>query len=181
MFNMKRIMIILFIALILFLGYKSEPKILLFIQYPQQYKEYVFKYSELYQIEDELIFSIIKAESNFYPYAKSKKDAKGLMQIIDQTWDWGCSELGYKSMNYYSINDNIKIGTWYIRKLINEFGTEELAVLAYNAGSGNVTSWIKKGYLSGSDYTKWNVPFEESRRYVEKVMNYKNKYSLIYE
>ena len=54
MFNMKRIMIILFIGLILFLGYKSEPKLLLFIKYPQQYKEYVFKYSDLYQIEDEI-------------------------------------------------------------------------------------------------------------------------------
>lgn len=181
MFNMKRIMIILFIGLILFLGYKSEPKLLLFIKYPQQYKEHVFKYSDLYQIEDELIFSIIKAESNFYPYAKSKKDAKGLMQIIDKTWSWGCSELESPSMDYYNIEDNIKVGTWYLRRLINEFGSEELAVLAYNAGSGNVNAWISKGYLSDTDYTKWEIPFEESKTYINKVMSYKNKYALIYE
>lgn len=111
----------------------------------------------------------------------NQKDTKGLMQIIDKTWSWGCNELESPSMDYYNIEDNIKVGTWYMRKLINEFGSEELAVLAYNAGSGNVNAWISKGYLSDTDYTKWEIPFEESKAYINKVMSYRNKYALIYE
>lgn len=181
MFSMKKFVFILCVALIVFSIYRYEPRMLLLMKYPQQYKEYVFKYSDLYQVEDELIFSIIKAESNFYPYAKSKKGAKGLMQIIEKTWTWGCDEMDLDSIDYYNVDDNIKIGTWYMRKLLDEFGSDELAVLAYNAGSGNVREWINKGYLSDPDYEKWKIPFEESKTYINKVMSYKDKYAFIYE
>ena len=53
--------------------------------YPRRYQEYVEKYAEEYNIDPLLIFSIIKAESNFDPNAQSSSGAKGLMQLMDAT------------------------------------------------------------------------------------------------
>ena len=69
---------------------------------------------------------------------------------------------------------NIEIGTKYISILINKYKNKELALVAYNAGSGNVDNWIQKGILKedGSDIE--NVPYKETNNYVRKILqNYK--------
>ena len=60
-------------------------KIILKVNYPEKYKNYVEKYAYEYKIEKELIYAIIKAESNFREKVVSKKDAIGLMQILEST------------------------------------------------------------------------------------------------
>lgn len=177
--NKKIIITLIFFAIVSLLYFK-EPLFIAKLKYPIQYQSQVIKFSNDYNVDKNLVFSVIKAESNFYPYAKSKKNAMGLMQILDTTWNWGCSELNTVSTDYYDINQNIEIGTWYLNKLINEFGREEIAIMAYNAGSGNVKSWIDQGLLSGNDYKTWDIPFKETRDYLDKVMTYKNKYNEIY-
>lgn len=175
-----KIFFILVLITIIGLLFFKETTFFSKLKYPKHYKIEVMQHSSEYNIDENLIYSVIKAESNFYPYAKSKKSAMGLMQLLETTWNWGCSELNIASSNYYDVNQNIEIGTWYLKRLINEFGSEELAIVAYNAGSGNVRAWINAGLLSGNNYSTWKIPFNETRNYLDKVMKYKSEYIEIY-
>ena len=66
---------------------------------PYKYNEYVDKYSEEYDLDPLLVLAVIKTESNFDKDAVSKKEAKGLMQIMDKTGEWAAKEIG---MNYFT-------------------------------------------------------------------------------
>ena len=75
---------------------------------------------------------------------------------------------------------NINLGTKYISILINKYQNINLALAAYNAGSGNVDSWIDKGTLKedGSDIE--NIPFTETNNYVRKILRDYEIYKKIY-
>lgn len=150
------------------------------INYPLIYEEDISESALEYDIDSYLIYAVIKAESSFYPYAKSRKDAKGLMQISDMTWNWASEEMVTINKNPFIISDNIKVGSWYLSKLIGHYGNIQIALLAYNAGSGNVDEWIKEGRLMDPDHTKWDIPFNESKRYIEKITKYHKQYIRIY-
>lgn len=150
------------------------------LRYPLRYEEIVYQNSELYNVNPYLVFSIMKAESSFFPYAKSRKNAKGLMQIAPITWEWACRELGIPPENIYKPEYNIRAGVWYLSVLLREFDSENLAIIAYNAGSGNVTNWIKEGRIKGEDFTKWDIPFNETRNYIYRVNKFKESYKSLY-
>ena len=65
---------------------------------------------------------------------------------------------------------NINLGTIYISELIEKYKSIEVALAAYNAGSGNVDKWIKNGIIKadGSDIEK--IPYKETNTYVRKIM-----------
>lgn len=145
--------------------------------YPLRYLDTVSEYSEKYSVQESLIFSIIKCESNFNSYAISKADAKGLMQICSETYEDAKEFLGLKDEDIFDKETNIHIGTWYLSYLIDRFGDERYAILAYNAGAENVVDWIQKGYLpQEKDYSSWNIPYPETQNYIDRVMKSKEIY-----
>lgn len=148
--------------------------------YPKRYAKSVSLASELYDVEESLLFSIIRAESGFYPYAKSKKNAKGLMQLSEFTWIHACEKLSLEKDRIYEKESNIRAGTWYFSTLLNEFGNEKLAILAYNAGPTKVREWQRQNFLPGLEHEQWKIPYRETETYLLKVLNYKNKYLEIY-
>lgn len=165
---------------ILFLAMKD---IILKINYPQKYSEYVEKYSQEYEIDEELVYAMIKAESNFNEKAISSKDALGLMQIIEST-AYETAEKLQKSITKEDILDpeiNICLGTKYISTLIQRYENLELAIAAYNAGIGNVDTWIKNGILKADGSNIENIPYKETNNYVRKILRdykiYKELYS----
>lgn len=147
--------------------------------YPTKYKEYVYKYSNEYGIDPMLVFSIIREESKFFPYARSKKDAKGLMQISNITEDWAFKELNIENSNIYDPKTNIQIGTWYLSKLLKEFKNEDFAIIAYNCGSGNLKSWMNKNYVVKDK--EYKIPYIETKFYLKKVKKSYEKYKKLYE
>lgn len=156
------------------------PKVL----FPQKYSEYVIKYSDKYELEDALVFAVIKTESNFDPNARSHKDAMGLMQIRAITGNWGAEEIGLYNFSENDLFDpetNIQLGCWYLKKLLNQYDNNlETAVAAYNAGSGNVSKWLKDEKHSSDGYNINNIPFEQTRNYVLKIQVAKKVYEMIY-
>ena len=152
--------------------------------YKTSYSEYVYKYSQENNIDPLLTFAIIKAESNFKRNIKSKSGAIGLMQLMESTALEEAEEVNEEisvTERLYNPEINIKIGTRYYAKLIKKYdGNTLLALAAYNAGIGNVDSWIKQGIIKedGSDIEK--IPFKETNMYLRKVLRTYELYRKLY-
>ena len=153
--------------------------------FPIGYSNIIIKYAEEYNIDPYLVAAIINVESKYDKNAVSNKEAKGLMQIAPQTGKWGAETLEIENYNeklLFEPDTNIKIGTWYLNRLLKEFNKDiDLVLAAYNAGSGNVSKWLKDKRYCEDGYTLTNIPFKETDEYLDKVhMNYK-VYKLIYK
>lgn len=174
--------LILVLLLTAFLAVRPEPVLKLI--YPLKYDELVFMYAKENGIDPYLVFSIIKAESNFDPDATSSRNARGLMQVTDKTGAWAAEKLGmddFVTDDLYRPDANIKIGCWYIRQLMREFGSNiNLVIAAYNAGSGNVSSWLKDEELSRNGEELVIIPFKETDNYLKRVIKYYKMYQKLY-
>jgi soluble lytic murein transglycosylase len=176
----KRKIVVLFIFIILFSSYLYEKKVVHKFIYPQKYSEYVEKYSKEFNLDKNIVYSVIKVESKFNSNAVSKKDAKGLMQIRDITRDWAAEELKIKDVDIFDPETNIRIGCWYLSKLYDEFGKLDLVIAAYNGGSGNVKKWLEDDKYSKDGENLHSIPFDQTSNYVDKVKKYYKEYKRIY-
>lgn len=151
--------------------------------YPAHYEETVIKYSKQYKLDPYLIFSLIKVESKFNPYAKSNKNAIGLMQITPNTGNYIAKLIGDKNFStdmLYNPEINIKYGCFYISKLFNDFdGNIDCILAAYNGGEGNVRKWLKYGE-DGKYINVDQLPFDETRKYIQKVKRNYRIYTFLY-
>ena len=141
-------------------------------KYKKEYSEYVSKYSQEYGVEEDLIYALIKAESNFDANAISNKNAKGLMQLMYSTAEEIANKSGIEltEENILDPDTNINIGTKYISNLLEKYNCIEVALAAYNAGSGNVDKWIKNGTIKSDGSDIENIPYKETNTYVRKIM-----------
>lgn len=137
-------------------------------------------YSKEYGIDDSLVYSVIKVESKFNKKAVSKRNAKGLMQISEITQKWAQEELGLENIDIFDPETNIKIGCWYLNKLFKEFNDLDLVITAYNGGSGNVSKWLKNDAYSRDGNKLHEIPFEETKNYLEKVKENYRVYKALY-
>ena len=178
------IVIILILIVIVFLGIFKD-KILKII-YPKTFKEYVSIYSEEYNVDENLIYALMKAESNFKSKAVSNRGAIGVMQLMEET----ALDVAKKAKIDIDENNleqellkpevNIKIGTIYIKTLLNQYQNVEVALAAYNAGIGTVNTWIEEGRIKkdGSDIE--NIPYKETNQYVRKILRDYKIYEYLY-
>lgn len=176
----KKILILLSIFLILLTAFLIEDNNIYKLVYPKKYSEYVVKYAKEFKLDENLVYSVIKAESKFREDAVSYKGAKGLMQISDITRDWAIDELKLEDVDIFNPEMNIKIGCWYLNKLFKEFGNLDLVIAAYNGGSGNVNKWLKNNEFSKDGEKLHLIPFKETSNYVEKVRKNYESYNKIY-
>ena len=102
------------------------------------------------------------------------------MQIKDETALWCAEKMGLETFNSEKIYDpetNIRIGVWYISYLIDETGSEDLAIIAYNAGINRVKEWQRDGLVSEEIGEENKIPYPETKKYLKKVKYYKDLYS----
>jgi Rod binding domain-containing protein len=123
----------------------------------EDYDDLIKSASKKFNVDEQLIKSVILTESAGKADAKSKANAKGLMQLMDST----ASDMGVN--NPWNPKENINGGTKYLSKLLNDFdGDTDLALAAYNAGPGNVKKY------------DGIPPFKETQNYIKRVNNYLN-------
>jgi len=153
-------------------------------QFPVTHQEIVERYARVNDIDQNLVFSIIKRESNFRVNAVSDVGAKGLMQLMPTTAVWASEQMGF---NDFSVDDifepavNIRIGTWYIAHLINLYeGNLINALAAYNAGQGRVNEWLQIPENADKDGSLINIPFPATRAYVQMVLETIEVYERLY-
>lgn len=152
--------------------------------YPKKYEEYVEKYAEENNIDPLLIFSIIKAESNFKENAESSSGAVGLMQLMEETAKEIAESMDepiLEKEDLKEVETNIKIGIKYYSILQKNYdGNMLLALTAYNAGIGNVNTWIKNGIIKSDGSDIENIPYKETNMYVRKIIRNYKMYNKIY-
>ncbi len=139
--------------------------------FPLKDYDIISSYADANGLKRETVCAIINVESGFNPNAVSNKGASGYMQLMEQTANWGIETLGIEDKTYDDIFEpelNIAIGTWYFSNLCRQFGSENLAIISYNAGSGNVTKWLKT-YNFNEEETLKNIPFKETKNYYFKI------------
>jgi soluble lytic murein transglycosylase len=155
------------------------------IYFPLKYRNYVVKYLEQYDLDPFLVFSVIRVESSFRPDAISPRNAKGLMQVSDKTGKWAANVLDIKDFEVDRLFEpelNIRIGCWYLKSLLQQFGrNEDTALAAYNAGSGNVSQWLQDSSLSRDGKLLDRIPFRETEKYLKRVKNSYSIYKKLYE
>lgn len=174
------ILVVVFIIIILG-NYKPILKKI----FPIQYNQSVIKYSTKYNVDPYIIYSIIRVESKFNPYAKSNKGASGLMQITPQTGEYIAALLNIDMFDeslLYNPDFNIQLGCFYFSKLYSDFNADiNCALAAYNGGSGNVTKWISTNDAGEKFLDVNKIPFSETKNYVLRVKKTYNIYKFLYE
>ena len=160
--------------------------------YPTDYEKYVLEYSNEYDCDPVLVFSVIRVESGFDPNAVSEVGARGLMQLMEDAFDWIKFRLdddrGYTFDDIFDPKLNIQYGTYYLSYLMDKYdGSIELTAAAYHCGMGMVDGWIDDGTIDPDNFRISDIPDEndQTANYVDKIMNayehYKDKLSSSHE
>lgn len=150
--------------------------------YIKPYNDIVKEISKKYEVEENMIYAMIKIESKFNQDVVSKAQAKGLMQIMDNTAIEMGERIGmvnFEPSMLYKPDVNIEIGTKYFKTLLDKYDDVKLALIAYNAGQGNLDKWIKEGIVTDEE-SYYNLPYNETTAYWQKVLREYNVYNAIY-
>jgi soluble lytic murein transglycosylase len=106
------------------------------------------------------------------------------MQILPATADFIARKSGgvrFTTSDLATPKINVAYGSWYLRYLLDHYeGDETLAVAAYNAGLANVDAWVARARGEGSKLTVADIPFPETRAYVQRVMRAQAEYHVVY-
>ncbi|MCG2768310.1 MAG: lytic transglycosylase domain-containing protein [Anaerolineae bacterium] len=142
------------------------------LAYPRAYEDEVTQVATEYGVDPELIWAIMRQESLYGANLVSSAGARGLMQIMGALQADACNRVGAGCVpgDAYQPGPSIKMGTWYLSLLLGVYdGDADLAIMAYNAGPGNVNAWrdLPTGQ-DGDDLLRFAL-FGETREYLERV------------
>ena len=151
--------------------------------YPLKYTEIVEQNAAEFSLPPSLVYGIIHTESHFDSEAVSSAGAKGLMQLMDTTYEWIQQKLPEEPAPLSRIFEpavNIRSGCKVMDVLLKQFDNLQTALAAYNAGSGNVSRWLKNPEYSTDGITLTVIPITETKNYVERVLNAQKRYQTLY-
>lgn len=178
--------VIFALTLIIILCTSGVTRVAYRLVYKKEYSEYVEKYSKKYNVDEKLVYAVMKVESNFNVNAESGKGAVGLMQLMQTTAKDVVKqtdiEVGNSTIKEILLDSesNINIGTKYLSILLKKYKNVELAITAYNAGIGTVDNWVEKGILKDDGSDVENIPYLETNTYVRRILRDYKIYENIY-
>ncbi len=156
-------------------------------RFPMPHKDAVIARSKTINLDPAYVYGLIRQESRFVTDARSHVGAAGLMQVMPATAKWTARKIGLTHFTPDQINDrdtNIAIGTGYLKLVLDSFeGSMPLAAGAYNAGPSRSRRWRAPNdgtgpVLEGAIWAE-NVPFNETRDYVKKVLSNTTNYAAL--
>jgi soluble lytic murein transglycosylase len=150
--------------------------------YPLEYRSLLFQYAKAQGLDPFLVAAVVRVESGFRPDATSPQGARGLMQIMPETGRWIAAQLNlpYTPELLYDPDYNLRLGCWYLASLQREFGDMTMALAAYNGGRNNVRQWLLEQRWTGEPHRLEQIPFQETRAYVAKVLRDHQRYRWLY-
>lgn len=157
------ILIVIIISLFLFF-------LCVFLLFPIKYKDYVKKYSQEFNIDERLVYTVINIESGFDSDSVSKAGAIGLMQLLPTTAEDMAKKLklDLDTMDLFDEETNIRLGCSYLAYLLELYdGNVINSLCAYNWGLSNVNNWISEGNVDPKG-TIIKIPVMETKNYITK-------------
>lgn len=148
-------------------------------QYALDYKDIITAEATKNTLDPYLVAAVIYTESGYDPKAKSRAGAEGLMQLMPATAQEVAGWLSLVAYDAFAPEDNIALGCRYLRYLIDQLGSEQAAVAAYNGGIGNVRKWIDT-YGKNEQGVPNYIPYPETDKYVKKVFAAVKTYRKLY-
>lgn len=140
-------------------------------RYPVLHRDALEASAREWAVDQAMVYSLIRQESRFVPEARSRVGAMGLMQLMPETAKWVARQIQLQPFNVDMLaapEVNIRMGTYYYRRVLTALGHPILATAAYNAGPGRARRWRDERPLEGAIYAE-TIPFNETRDYVKKV------------
>lgn len=153
--------------------------------YPREYSAYVEKYAKQYDVPQNLIYAVIRTESDFQADAVSAVGAVGLMQMMPSTFRWLSDDMLGEYLEdgmLYDAETNIRYGVYYLRRLYDRYGDWPTACAAYNAGNGRVDGWLEDSSLTNlqGHLIIDRIPIGETRIYVRRIQKAYQAYQRLY-
>ncbi len=146
---------------------------------PLRHEDIIRQQAHEKSLDPALVAAVIFAESKFRDRT-SATGAKGLMQIQPETARFIARLSGAKTFQVSDLGTpqiNIQYGTYYLRYLLRRYGGNQvLAIAAYNAGETNVDRWIVGAGHHGKAFGVQDIPFPETRAYVQRVTQAEDDY-----
>ena len=154
-------------------------------EYPRAFREMVEDRAAAYALDPYFIWALMRVESTYNPWAISRANARGLMQIMPQTGGLIASRAAWRNYGtplLFEPEVAIEMAAWYFHQLLTKFnGQLALAIASYNAGPHRVAAWLeRKGHLPMDEFIE-EMPFTEAREYAKKVLRHLALYRRIYE
>ena len=181
----RGVMIALIAVMAIGLGFLADFVITCFEKsaYPREYAEYVTVYAEKYGVPEELVYAVIRTESDFESGAVSGAGAVGLMQLMPSTFKWLTDDMLFEHLEsgmLYDPETNIRYGTYCLSYLYDRYGRWDLAIAAYNGGLGNVDEWLEDDRYADGEGGLKRIPFKETRQFVSRVTEAWEMYERLY-
>ncbi|MBE7411640.1 MAG: lytic transglycosylase domain-containing protein [Leptospiraceae bacterium] len=158
------------------------PSAILSRLYPRPHRNIVQKFSDTYQVSEDIVYAVMRQESFFRESAISVSNAQGLMQVIPSTGKFLAKALNEKDYSLFDPNISVKFGTKFLSDLLkmNE-GDIRWATIAYNGGPGNLRKWKRNHYKGDFNHFLEEIPSKESRDYCRIVVSNYYNYRLLKE
>ncbi|UCE79449.1 MAG: transglycosylase SLT domain-containing protein [Nitrospiraceae bacterium] len=142
--------------------------------YPLAFWDIIEPLAKKYSFDPFIILSVIREESHFDASAQSVAGARGLMQLMPQTayrLD-KTLKLGIKNASQiHDVQNNIHLGVYYLKSLLNEFHSVPHVLAAYNAGKQMARNWENRRTYASVDEFIEDISYPETRKYVKKVLH----------
>lgn len=153
-------------------------------RYPIPYRQIVINEATKRKLDPRFVLALIKQESVFRPMAKSPAGARGLLQLTIDAAQKYAAHAGMKSVEenqLYQPETSIRLGSEYLAELAGMFPNLPEAVAAsYNGGEDNVARWVRRAKQKDAGLFTSEVGFDETKAYVQKVMNNYRVYQQLY-
>ena len=153
--------------------------------YPRKYNDLVEQYAAEYDLDPLLVYSFIRTESGFDPQATSTVDARGLMQMTEETFIWLRSKIapdeGLTFADLYDPEVSIRFGCYYLHLCLTRYnGDVATAAAAYHSGWGTVDNLLQMEEHSADGVTLQGFPYNQMNHYVKKITSCYAAYQRIY-
>lgn len=159
------------------------PTEILEIIFPLTYWDLIRKHAAARKLDPYIVAALIAQESTFDPKIRSAANAYGLMQIIPATGRRLARSLGIRRFRTAMLTDpaiNVRMGTLYFSRLVEQFGGVHFALASYNAGENRVVRW--KAERPGVEQDEFidDIPFPETQNYVKRILGTAEDYRALY-
>ncbi len=165
-------------------GVTEPPELLTRLAYPNVYSDLIAENAIHYDLDPLLYLALVRQESLFNPWAKSYAGALGLAQVMPATGEWIASSIGLDGHNHDLLlrpHISLRFGAWFLDLLLGLYDRDWIAALvAYNAGPGNLRNWTGGQPIEDHDLFYETIPVKQAQDYVTYIYEHYHRYERLY-